>query len=315
MTSLKDVANIVWKDCLGVKPTDKALIVSDSKDSEDPRFGISRVLWDTGKNLCKDCALILMEKTGVHGREPSPNVAKTMLDFDIIIAPTEFSITHTKAVLDASKNGSRIVTMPGITEEIFLRAVPINYRKMDIMMQKLRANIKGNEFHVTTKKGTDLYLYRGRRRILNGNGIVKRGKIKNLPDGETGFAPLEGKSEGVLVVDLSSPFIGIVKKPFKVLIEKGLAVDCEEPKLWKAISSAENGTNVAELGIGTNPKAEITGNILEDEKVRGTAHVAFGTSKDMGGAVQTSVHLDNVFDKPNIEVDGKIVIKEGKFLF
>ncbi len=313
MSSLKDVAKIVWKQCLAVKPTEKALIVSDSKSPKDPRFGISRVLWDVGKNLCRDCALILMKKTCMHGREPSPEVAKAMLDFDIIIAPTEHSITHAKATLDASKKGSRIVTMPGITEDMFLRAIPINYREMGLLIKKLEAKMQGNEFHITTKAGTDLHLYKGDRIFCELNGLVGKSEIKNLPDGEIAFAPLEGKSEGVLVVDLSMPLIGIVKKPFRITVEKGHAVDCGESKLWKAISSVENGTNLAEFAIGTNPKAKIIGKILEDEKCLGTAHIAFGTSAALGGTVQTSVHLDSVFDKPTISVDGKEIIRDGKF--
>jgi leucyl aminopeptidase (aminopeptidase T) len=314
MTSLEDVAKIVWKDCLAVKPAEKALIVSDSKSPKDPRFGISRILWDTGKNLCKDCALILMEKTGMHGREPGPEVAKAMLDFGVIVAPTEFSISHTKASINAANKGARVATMPGITEDMFLRAIPIDYRKMDLLIKKLEAGMQGDEFHVTTKAGTDMYLYRGKRKIWRLNGLIGKGEIKNLPDGEIAFAPLEGKSGGILVVDLSAPFIGIVKKPFRITLEKGHAVGCEEPKLWKAISSVENGTNLAEFGIGTNPRAKITGNILEDEKVLETAHIAFGTNAAMGGRVQTSIHLDSVFDKPTISVDGKGIIRNGGFL-
>ena len=56
----------------------------------------------------------------------------------------------------------------------------------------------------------------------------------------------------------------------------------------------EDGTNVAELGIGTNERAELTGNVLEDEKILGTAHVAFGASAAIGGTVQVPVHLDCV---------------------
>ena len=51
----------------------------------------------------------------------------------------------------------------------------------------------------------------------------------------------------------------------------------------------EGGTNVAELGIGTNESATLTGNVLEDEKILGTAHVAFGASAAIGGTVQSGL--------------------------
>ena len=75
-----------------------------------------------------------------------------------------------------------------------------------------------------------------------------------------------------------------------------------------------NGTNVAELGIGTNEKAILTGNILEDEKIIGTAHVAFGASAAIGGNVQVPVHLDVVSLRPEVTVDGTPIVLEGKLL-
>jgi leucyl aminopeptidase (aminopeptidase T) len=76
----------------------------------------------------------------------------------------------------------------------------------------------------------------------------------------------------------------------------------------------EDGTNVAELGIGTNEKATVTGNILEDEKILGTAHVAFGASAAIGGTVQVPVHLDVVVIKPTVELDGEPIVRDGELL-
>ena len=75
-----------------------------------------------------------------------------------------------------------------------------------------------------------------------------------------------------------------------------------------------DGTNVAELGIGTNSKAILTGNILEDEKIYGTAHVAFGASAAIGGNIQVPVHLDVVSLRPEVTVDGTPIVLEGKLL-
>jgi leucyl aminopeptidase (aminopeptidase T) len=74
------------------------------------------------------------------------------------------------------------------------------------------------------------------------------------------------------------------------------------------------GTNVAELGIGTNEKAKLTGNILEDEKILGTAHVAFGASAAIGGEVQVPVHLDVVVLKPTVALDGEPLVRDGELL-
>ncbi len=76
----------------------------------------------------------------------------------------------------------------------------------------------------------------------------------------------------------------------------------------------EDGTNLAELGIGTNEKAILTGNILEDEKILGTAHVAFGASAAIGGNVQVPVHLDCVVMRPTVELDGEALVRDGELL-
>ena len=75
-----------------------------------------------------------------------------------------------------------------------------------------------------------------------------------------------------------------------------------------------DGTNVAELGIGTNEEAILTGNILEDEKILGTAHVAFGASAAIGGTVQVPVHLDCVILEPTVEIDGEALVRDGELL-
>ena len=70
--------------------------------------------------------------------------------------------------------------------------------------------------------------------------------------------------------------------------------------------------NVAELGIGTNYKAKIRGNILEDEKVLGTCHIAFGNNKHFGGKVDVPFHVDFVIQNPTIYSDDVLILKDGK---
>lgn len=72
--------------------------------------------------------------------------------------------------------------------------------------------------------------------------------------------------------------------------------------------------NVAELGIGTNDRARITGNVLEDEKAIGTAHIAFGDNKSMGGTVRVASHLDGVILSPTVLIDGKPVLEGGELV-
>ena len=70
--------------------------------------------------------------------------------------------------------------------------------------------------------------------------------------------------------------------------------------------------NLAEFGIGTNPNARLIGNVLEDEKVLGTCHIALGDNSTFGGKVRAGIHVDGIFLRPTVELDGKIIMKKGK---
>ena len=68
------------------------------------------------------------------------------------------------------------------------------------------------------------------------------------------------------------------------------------------------------MGIGTNPKASITGKSIEDEKTLGTVHVAMGDPAFEGGSYHTHCHIDAVLKNPTLEIDGHLIIKNGKLL-
>jgi leucyl aminopeptidase (aminopeptidase T) len=69
--------------------------------------------------------------------------------------------------------------------------------------------------------------------------------------------------------------------------------------------------NIAELGVGTNDRAIITGKVLEDEKVLGTVHLALGNNVGFGGTCDVPVHLDGIILRPTLVIDDEVIIKEG----
>jgi leucyl aminopeptidase (aminopeptidase T) len=76
----------------------------------------------------------------------------------------------------------------------------------------------------------------------------------------------------------------------------------------------KDSRNFAEFGIGTNDKAIITGSPLEDEKVKGTAHLALGNNIFFGGKVSVPFHVDGIFLQPTIWANDKIIMNNGKFI-
>ena len=119
-----------------------------------------------------------------------------------------------------------------------------------------------------------------------------------------GFISPEGGGKDLFVHHSS-----IVGEGYRSLAE-GARVEYEPREGQKG----PEATNVAELGIGTNEEAILTGNILEDEKIFGTAHVAFGASAGIGGTIQVPVHLDVVIKEPTVEIDGEAILGGGELL-
>ena len=191
-------------------------------------------------------------------------------------------------------------------------------KKSDILADIIS---KASNIRITTEKGTDINLAVEGRNGHSDTGLnYDPGNFSNLPAGEAYVAPMEGMSEGLIVFDGSMAGVGILKdEVINVKVEKGYATDITggagAERLYSIMEPfGQLAFNLAELGIGTHDKALITGEVLEDEKVIGTVHIAFGDNKSMGGTVRVASHLDGVIMEPTVNVDGKTIMDKGKFL-
>ncbi len=312
--SLEEASKVIINTCLGVRSKEKVLIITDSK-----RLEISKAILDAAKEVSKYSKLLEKEIGSHDGEEPSKLIAKEMLKYDVIIAPTTHSITHTKARRYASQKGIRIATMPGITKEIMSRCIDIDYDKMVRLINTIHKTIvNGNKMRITTNLGTDLTFISKDREIFKDEGIlINRGDFGNLPAGEVDFSPLGGSTNGVYIVDGSHAGIGKVNE-LRFTVKDGFVKKIEgdnADKLIRLLNSVKdkNAYAIAEFGIGTNEKAIITGNILEDEKVKSTCHIALGNNKSYGGKIDVPIHLDGVIRNPTIFVDDEEIIRNGEF--
>lgn len=314
MNELNKAAINVLKNCMNVNKNEKVLIVTDSKLIE-----LSKIFFKNSKEITKNTDLVKIPIPKVHGVEPPKKIANLMLNYNVILALTTKSISHTKARKNASDKGARISTMPGITEDIIKRTLTVNYKKIKEnnlkLLKKLR---KGKIVRVKTKKGTDINLEIFNKKWFDDSGIyTKKGDFGNLPAGEVGFMPTEGKTNGIFFVDGSIGSLGLVDKPVKIFVEDGFANRIEGGKIalkLKKLLKNRNYKNIAEFAFGTNPKAKITGVTLEDEKVLGTVHIALGNNKSYGGKVDVPFHVDCIIKKPDVFIDDKLIMKTGKFL-
>ncbi len=316
LTKLDKASIIAIKDCMGTQKNESVLVVTDEVKRE-----IGYSLYNNAVRLGYESLLVEMKSREYNGEEPPSSVAELMKKYDVVFCPTAKSLTHTEARRNASAVGSRIATFPGITEEVMIRCLNADYNKIATLTLKLKDVFEQTKIiRVTTEIGTDIKMDITGRKAFASKGLFHaKGESGNLPTGETFVAPLEGKSEGVFVVDGSMAGIGVLTKPIKIKVEEGYATEInggiQANKLISILDKhGKDARNIAEFGVGTNHKAKISGILLEDEKVMGTIHIALGDNKSMGGSVGVSSHLDGVILKPTVYFDDKMIMKKGKLL-
>lgn len=314
MDELFKSAQVAISNCLMVKKGESVLVITDQ-----PKREIGYAFWEAAKEAVTEAMLLEILPRSSNGEEPPGPVAKFMKDFDVLIIPTSKSMSHTNARREACEAGARCVTLPGILEDTMERTLNADYQEIAQRSIKLAEMVnRGKTARVTTSAGTDITMGIEGRECHADTGLVHNpGDFSNLPAGEAYIAPVEGTANGVMVVDGS--MVGKVKKPIRIVVKDGFATeitgDRSAEELEKMLEPfGQPGRNIAELGIGTNHKARIVGNILEDEKVMGTVHMALGDNKSMGGNVSVQSHLDGILLKPTLWIDEEKIMEDGKLM-
>ncbi len=317
MRTLMDAAKVAVKDCMTIKPEEKVLVITD-----EPLRKIGYALWESAKELGAEAIITEIKPRRSHGEEPPEPVGELMMIVDVLLIPTSKSLSHTDSRREACRKGVRIATLPGITEDTMIRTLNADYYKIAERSKRIAEILKnGSKVRIQTDRGTDVTLVIDERDGHADTGLNHNpGDFSNLPAGEGYIAPLEGKSEGIIVIDGSMAGVGKLEdEEIKITVEEGFATEIRGGKAADKLLSimqpfGKLAFNVAELGIGTNDKALVIGNVLEDEKAIGTVHIAFGDNKSMGGTIRVASHLDGVIMKPTVYVDDSLIMKEGKFL-
>jgi aminopeptidase len=166
-------------------------------------------------------------------------------------------------------------------------------------------------------EGTDLYLEIAGREFVAADGK------ENFPDGEIFTGPIEDRTRGQVTFNYPAIYGGQAVEGIRLLFDDGRAVRAQaernEDFLIKTLDTDHGARVVGELGIGTNYGIEaFTGEILLDEKIGGTVHLAMGASyPETGGRNESAVHWDMVCDLRKggrITVDGDVLMENGKLI-
>jgi len=307
--SLKESASIVLETCMALKPGEVVLIITDTATHPS----IASALYDRAVELGCDPILMTMEPREVHGQEPPKAVADAMSAADVVLAPTSKSLTHTQARLNANQAGVRTATLPGITLEMMESGgINADYLAVKDIAFDLKSRLdRAKEIRLVTELGTDIVFDVRACDWKADHGIIHEpGSSSNLPAGEVFVAPKGGN--GVFVVDGSMGGMGLLDSPLTIKVENGQATEITGEGAEHFINILDSvgplARNLAELGISINPAARLIGNVLEDEKVAGTVHIALGDNSTFGGDVVAGIHLDGIITGPRLFMDGEELV-------
>jgi|AntRauMinimDraft_3_1070383.scaffolds.fasta_scaffold01068_4 leucyl aminopeptidase (aminopeptidase T) len=310
-TDMQAVARQVLAENMGVVAGESMLVVTDTE-----KRPIGRALFEAGTDLGLDAGLIETPPLDRSGMEPSEYVSAAMREADIVVCPTGASLTHTRAREAATEAGARVATMPGITERMFGQgAISADYAEVGRLTAELTERITAADEARIESRGETLTMSITGREGISSDGLIREsGDSGNLPSGESYVAPVEDTAEGAIAFDGGLVGVGELNEPLVVYVEAGTITAVEgasAEEFLDATSGDDCARRVAELGLGTNPAAEIIGTVLEDEKVYGTCHVAFGDNHGFGGTIECDSHLDGIVLEPDVYLGDELVVTEG----
>ena len=264
--------------------------------------------------------LFVVPKRLHDGQEPPADAAEAMLEANVVFSPVSISITHTRAMRAALARGARAILMTAHNERVLTcpALLETDFGGQAHVGRAIGAAfLAGKEVHLTSDKGTDLLIPIEGRPVNILTGVPGPGELAPVPTIETNVVPVHGGTEGILVADGSIPYlgIGVLTEPGVWTIERGYIVKIEGgvqgPQLEAALRSRNHREcfNVAELGVGLNPHATLSGFMLEDEGVMGSIHIGIGTSFTLGGEIVAPTHYDLVMLRARLAVDGRVVME------
>ncbi|UFJ39258.1 hypothetical protein LOK74_14385 [Brevibacillus humidisoli] len=309
----------VLKNGLQVKENEQVLIVADDQQQSS----LVDAFVTAGSLLGAKVGKLVYPAVPQQNKEPMGFVGESLKAVEAAVVLPKVSITHVEAIRQARKHGTRFLVCSGLDERMMTGAVNADYQKMSQLTNRFVQLFEAaDQVRVTCPNGTDVtFSVRGRATMAVDGICTEAGAWNFAPAGTTATAPLEGTTNGTIVFDGSLAPFGVVDEPVRLTVKDGLIREIAGGRtaadFAELLQSYEdpNVYNIAEMGIGTNEKAELSGKLIEDERILGAFHFGIGKSLNIGGEVDAPFHTDGMIMKPSVYVDGKLVVEAGKILY
>lgn len=320
MYQLARTASNIVNQILAIQPGETVTIACDTEASENVTEALAAMVVAAGARpvVVRDLA------REIGGQEPSKSLAAALLHSDAAIMQSKYALVHTNAFRAAFEAGVRLVELWGVSDEMMLKGGLVgDYAEIERVTNALANIVKqAKTATFTTPSGTSLTVsVEGRPVIELGAAQVRPGTFTSLPGGEVAISPVEGSAEGVLV----DPFVlervelGYRKEPLRIEVRGGKVVEVTGGREAIALDAllermGETAKNIAEFAIGTNAWCRPYDSLREAKKSLGTAHVALGDNKSLGGNVDAPMHMDMIFERPTVRFDDTLVMSDGALI-
>lgn len=318
---MKRGARIIIQDWMRVKPWDRLLIVTTREHLPE-----ALAMKECAKGRVKSVNTLIVEDMGRHVGVFFDTNEEVFDPYTAIIAATEYSLVTTKAAKRAIEKHRKFLSLPlstndgrSMLEYDFLMMDTKKSRLMEkVIMKYLRHS---TQIHVTTSAGTDLHFGKEGRNPGFFNGVIKDGRGYSSASIEV-YVPIEEtKTEGIFILDGSLGYIGKAEEPTRIQFEKGRIVDIEDTVTGRRLKTYMEDYHDeriyigGEFGIGLNALSKCLGHCyIEDESAYGTCHIGLGRNIALGGVQNASGHFDLVCKEPDIYVDNRQIMQQGKII-
>ena len=312
-------ARVVMDKCVRLRAGERVLVVTDTMRDQS----VAQALVGAAMAGGAEAVLTVIPTRCLTPQEPPPAAVAAMQATDVVFLYTTYSLSHSTARVLAQKAGARVISMPGVTEDGFLRTLSVDMDVLAGLTNRLAERVaRTRTARVTTSLGTEMRYTLGNP-VTAMDGVAERpGEIDFFPPGLFLSVPKEGSAEGVAVVDGAITQIGRLSSPVTMRFAEGRLVKIEggseAQRLESLLASLQDGNAYAfaAWGIGSNPGAALVGEdpSFEGERVYGWTHVSTGSNATFpGGSVRAKIHLDGIFGRPTIFLDDELILKDGKF--
>jgi leucyl aminopeptidase (aminopeptidase T) len=302
----------VLAQCPNLKPGENAMVISDlNQDPSIPESLKDSVLSLGAIPIALSLSMEMLREERFHA-----SVLSLMKSQDLLlICPS--SLFPSKTRKEAVDSGCRALSMATVSPEMVMRCFDLDYEELSRITKEVSNMFSlASKAIIRTEAGTDVEIKLAGLRANYFDGLCREpGSLSALPAGVVAAVPDSGS--GSIVIDGSVADLGLVKKPIELNIRNGLVKEIEGGREAEWLKTqlergGDKGFTLAEVGIGTNPKAIYTGNLIEDERILGSSHFGFGGNIHIGGRVRSLVHIDTTIRKPTVSLDGEEIVTEGQ---